>query len=60
MFMVISIAALVGNPIGGALVTEDHGNYLHLQIFCGVMMAAGSLVFIAARASVAGFKWKKA
>ena len=57
--MVISLAALVGNPIGGALVTEDHGDYLHLQIFCGIMMAAGSCVFVAARVSLAGFKLKK-
>lgn len=59
MFMVISIAALVGSPIGGQLIIEDNGNYLHLQIFCGVMMAAGSCVFIAARMSLAGLKWKK-
>lgn len=36
MFMVISIAGLCGNPIGGALVAAENGNYLHLQIFCGV------------------------
>ena len=59
MFMVVSVAALVGNPIGGALLTEDHGDYLHLQIFCGIMMAAGSFVFIAARVSLAGLKWEK-
>lgn len=36
MFMVISLAALCGNPIGGALIAAEGGNYLHLQIFCGV------------------------
>ena len=56
MFMVISIAALVGNPIGGQLIIEDRGRYTHLQIFCGVVMAAGSCVFVAARASLAGFQ----
>ena len=59
MFMVISIAALVGNPIGGRLIIEDHGSYTHLQLFCGIVMAAGSCVFIAARASLAGFKLVK-
>ncbi|KAG8529254.1 uncharacterized protein KY384_005889 [Bacidia gigantensis] len=59
MFMVISFAALVGSPIGGQLIIENNGNYLHLQIFCGIMMAAGSCVFVAARASLQGFKWVK-
>ncbi|KAL9129740.1 MAG: hypothetical protein Q9217_001898 [Psora testacea] len=59
MFMAISVAALVGTPIGGALINEDKGDYLHLQIFCGVMMAAGSFVFVVARASLAGVHWKK-
>ncbi|KAL8834183.1 MAG: hypothetical protein Q9170_003884 [Blastenia crenularia] len=56
MFAVISVAALVGNPIGGALVTNERGNYAHLQIFCGIMMLGGSVVFVAARWSLAGFK----
>ena len=59
MFAIISFAALVGNPIGGVLVNQERGNYLHLQIFCGVMMLGGSCSFIAARASLAGFKLKK-
>ena len=56
MFMVISVAALVGNPIGGALIAAEKGDYTHLQIFCGVMMFAGSCVFVAARASLKGLK----
>ena len=59
MFMAISVAALVGTPIGGALINEDHGDYLHLQLFCGIMMAVGSCVFVAARASLAGLRWEK-
>ncbi|KAL8721348.1 MAG: hypothetical protein Q9225_001960 [Loekoesia sp. 1 TL-2023] len=56
MFAAISIAALVGNPIGGALISNEDGNYTHLEIFCGVMMLGGSVVFVAARWSLAGFK----
>ena len=59
MFAVISVAALVGNPIGGALIAGEHGDYLHLQIFCGVMMFAGSCVFVAARASLNGLSLMK-
>lgn len=56
MFAVISVAALVGNPIGGALVSNENGNYTHLQIFCGITMLGGSVAFVAARWSLAGFK----
>ncbi|KAL8973266.1 MAG: hypothetical protein Q9183_000066 [Haloplaca sp. 2 TL-2023] len=56
MFAIISIAALVGTPIGGALVTNEGGNYLHLQIFCGIMMFGGSVAFVAARWALAGSK----
>lgn len=56
MFAAISVAALVGNPIGGALVTNEHGAYSHLQIFCGIMMLGGSIIFTASRWSLAGFK----
>lgn len=56
MFGAISVAALVGNPIGGALVSNEGGGYLHLQIFCGIMMLGGSMVFVASRWSLAGFK----
>ena len=56
MFAVISVAGLVGNPIGGALVTAEDGGFTHLQIFCGVMMFAGGACFVAARASLVGWK----
>ena len=56
MFAVVSVAGLVGNPIGGALVTAEKGAFTHLQIFCGVMMFAGGVVYVAARASLVGMK----
>ncbi|KAL8705536.1 MAG: hypothetical protein Q9201_001353 [Fulgogasparrea decipioides] len=56
MFAIISVAALVGTPIGGALVSHEGGDYLHLQIFCGIMMFGGSVVFVAARWAAAGPK----
>ncbi|KAL8953618.1 MAG: hypothetical protein Q9222_000544 [Ikaeria aurantiellina] len=54
MFAVVSIAALVGTPIGGQLVSNENGSYLHLQIFCGVMMFGGSMMFVAARWTMVG------
>lgn len=58
LFGIISIAALIGSPIGGALVTRDNGGFRYLQIFCGVMLAAGATLFVAARTVQVGFKWK--
>jgi len=59
LFAIVSIAALTGNPIGGALVTRDNGKFTYLQIFCGVAMAAGSVLFIASRWVQCGFALKK-
>ncbi|KAJ5871303.1 uncharacterized protein N7529_003656 [Penicillium soppii] len=59
-FAVISFAALTGTPIGGALVPDVlHGDYTRLQIFCGVVMIAGSVLFVLARGAVGGFKLNK-
>lgn len=56
MFAIISVAGLVGNPIGGALVTQEHGGFTHLQIFTGMVMVGGSCTYVAARTSLVGFK----
>ncbi|KAH8595256.1 major facilitator superfamily domain-containing protein [Bisporella sp. PMI_857] len=57
-FLFVAIAGLTGNPIGGALVGEDDGDYLYLQIFCGVAMVMGTIFFTASRWVQAGFKAK--
>ena len=59
LFAIVSVGALCGNPIGGALVSQEGGGFTHLQIFSGVMLMAGSTVFVAARWSLAGFRWAK-
>jgi MFS family permease len=41
-FAIISVAALVSNPIGGAFIDHDHGRFRALQIWCGVVLLAGS------------------
>jgi MFS family permease len=55
-FAILSIAGLISNPIGGALIVHDHGGFHGLQIFCGVVLLAGSTMFIFARGSLVGFK----
>ncbi|KAF1985775.1 monocarboxylate transporter [Aulographum hederae CBS 113979] len=48
-FVFISIAALVSNPIGGALVEARGGDFLGAQIFAGCVMFGGGVALVAAR-----------
>lgn len=60
LFAIISIAALTGSPIGGALVVENASNpFWKLQIFCGIMMIGGSVFFTIARVKLAGWSLMK-
>ena len=56
LFAVVSIAALCGNPVGGALLSRDGRDFLHLQVFCGVVLLAGSVVFVGVRWMLVGRK----
>ena len=56
LFAIISVAALVGSPIGGALVDDDHGKYRDLQIYAGIMCTAGAAVLLTARLVLSGPK----
>jgi MFS family permease len=57
LFAVVSVGALTGNPIGGALVPDvEHGEFWKMQVFSGVALAAGSTVFVLARLKVTGPK----
>ncbi|KAL7951253.1 major facilitator superfamily domain-containing protein [Trichoderma barbatum] len=58
-FAIQSLGALVGSPIGGAIVSSQHGEYLGLQMFCGLAMMLGCLGFIWARYTQVGFKLVK-
>lgn len=58
MFLFAALAGLTGNPIGGALVAVDNGDFTYLQLFCGLAMAAGTLSYITARWIQCGWKVK--
>lgn len=45
----MSFSALLGSPIGGALISEANGEYWKLQIFTGIMLAGGTLFYCATR-----------
>lgn len=59
LFACVSLAALTGVPIGGALVTNYNGDFLGLQIFAGCMLIAGSTFFVLARGAVGGWSLNK-
>ncbi|KAF2135279.1 uncharacterized protein K452DRAFT_281766 [Aplosporella prunicola CBS 121167] len=57
LYFVVSIAALTGNPIAGALENADHGGFTYLQIFAGVTTCVGGLLMLVTRISMTGMKW---
>ncbi|KAJ5707375.1 major facilitator superfamily domain-containing protein [Penicillium malachiteum] len=60
LYAVMSIAALTGSPIGGALLANANESYWEMQILTGVMLVAGTLLYILARWYLAkGRLWVK-
>ncbi|GAB1217487.1 MFS sugar transporter [Aspergillus terreus] len=53
-FAIMSVAALVSNPIGGKLIRYYPMDFTHLQIFCGVVLLGGACFFALARIALAG------
>jgi MFS family permease len=59
-FAILSIPALVSNPIGGAILSADNGKFRDMQIYAGIMLLAGSCLFVVTRYTLVGFKvWTK-
>ena len=56
MFMLIAPAALVGNPIGGALQVRDNGGFTYVEIFAGVAIVVGTTFMFLSRQTVAHWK----
>ena len=54
MFSCVSFAGLVGNPIAGALM--DGTGFDKVNIFAGVVMLAGGVLFVFTRMVVANWK----
>lgn len=58
LYFCVGIAVLIGNPIGGQLVTAMDGDFLGLQLFAGVTMVAGACTILFARVLIVGWGWK--
>lgn len=53
---VMSFGGLTGSPIGGAIMgSSGDGNWLGLQLFCGLCMAASAVFYSLSRGKLVGF-----
>lgn len=57
-FGIVGIASLTGSPVAGALIQRDGGTYLTAQMWGASMMFLGSIVVLAGRISITGWKWR--
>jgi asparagine N-glycosylation enzyme membrane subunit Stt3 len=58
MVLSISVAALTGSPIAGALIQTGNGSYLYVQCFATFIMLAETTLVIVARICNTGLKLK--
>ncbi|KAI5859788.1 MFS general substrate transporter [Durotheca rogersii] len=58
-FLFFAFGALTGSPIGGAIVSAQHGDFLGLQLFCGCTMIAATFAFAVARTMQVGLHLAK-
>ncbi|KAI8629901.1 major facilitator superfamily domain-containing protein [Xylariaceae sp. FL1651] len=62
-FFIVSIAALIGNPIAGLLIgkgwTEGADSYNGLKLFCGLAIGVSGFLFMATRVQIVGVGLKK-
>lgn len=55
-FACLSFAGLVGNPIAGAIVDHQGGKFWGLNVFSGVMLATGAILFLLTRMHLANWQ----
>ncbi len=56
VFLWISIAALTGTPIGGAIINHNNGSYLGAQLFAAMTVLAGGCLMVGARYAKEGWR----
>jgi MFS family permease len=59
VFAAVSIGALCGNPIAGALVGQQGGAYFNLKVFAGAFVCAGTLLLVVVRVILNRRVWAK-
>ncbi|KAI0506399.1 monocarboxylate permease-like protein [Xylaria bambusicola] len=56
LLFISSLGALTGSPIGGAIVTAEHGEYLGLKLFTGIAILLAGVFVLLARTVQVGLK----
>ena len=56
VFSLLGFAILIGNPLAGALIMADDGEYLGAQMYAGGAMIAGIVLLTIARIARVGWK----
>ncbi|KAI1352061.1 monocarboxylate permease-like protein [Xylaria sp. FL0043] len=56
LLFVSSLGALTGSPVGGAIVTAEHGEYLGLKLFTGLTISLAAVFLVIARAVQVKFR----
>ncbi|KAI0099697.1 monocarboxylate permease-like protein [Nemania sp. FL0031] len=59
LLFIASLGALTGSPLGGAIVTAQHGEYLGLKLFNGLTILVGAIFLVIARAVQVKFRLVK-
>ncbi|KAK2740444.1 hypothetical protein FQN57_006071 [Myotisia sp. PD_48] len=49
VFLLISLATLTGAPLGGQLIVLNKGEYFYAEIFAGISLLLGGVLFLTAR-----------
>lgn len=58
-FGLLTIPALISNPIGGAFITSDDGGYTNIKIWTGVILLTGATSYAITRITLGGTKLLK-
>ncbi|KAI0433204.1 monocarboxylate permease-like protein [Xylaria sp. FL1042] len=56
LLFVSSLGALTGSPVGGAIVSAQHGEYLGLKLFTGLTISLAAVFLVVARAVQVKFR----
>ncbi|KAI0441969.1 major facilitator superfamily domain-containing protein [Xylaria telfairii] len=58
-FGLLTIPALISNPIGGAFIASDNGGYTNIKIWTGVILLTGATSYAITRITLGGTKFLK-
>ena len=56
IFLFASVSGLTTNPIAGAILSHNHGSYVGMKVFAGVLLLAGTTLVFAARLKQTGMR----